>query len=150
MVAVKTVAGFLNSRLGGTLFIGIADDKKIVGLDRDYESLVKLGENRGGQDKDRDRFQLHLRNLLAAKIGREVSNLCVETAILSPDGKDVCVVAASPSPMPVYVADAKGKTFYLRGGAATVGLDVEEAIAYGQERWPRPLWARVRRWTRSA
>lgn len=145
MIAIKTVAGFLNSRLGGTLFIGIADDKKIIGLDRDYESLV----TRGVQDKDRDRLQLHLRHLLAAKIGREVSNLCVETAILSRDGKDVCVVGVSPSPTPVYVADLKGKAFYLRTGPSTVGLNVEEAVKYCQERWPRALWTRFRRRTRS-
>jgi hypothetical protein len=150
MVTVKTVAGFLNSRLGGTLFIGIADDKKIVGVERDYESLVKPGEDRGGQDKDRDRLQLHLRNLLAAKIGHEISNLCVETAILSRDGKDVCVVGVSPSPTAVYVPDVKGKAFCLRVGASTVGLDVEEAVAYCQERWSKPLWARLRRWIRTA
>jgi hypothetical protein len=69
----------------------------------------------------------------------------VETAVLSQEGEDVCVIGVSPSPMPVYIADAKGKALYLRVGAATVGLDVEEAVAYGQERWPKPLWARLRR-----
>lgn len=144
-IAVKTVAGFLNSRLGGTLFIGIADDKKIVSLDQDYESLGP----RGVQDKDRDRLQVHLRNLLAAKIGREISNLCVETAILSWDGKDVCVIGVSPSPTPVYVDDVKGKAFYLRTGPTTTGLDVKEAVKYCQERWAKPLWTRFRRRTRS-
>lgn len=146
---VKTIAGFLNSSLGGTLFIGIADNKKIIGLDRDYESLVKADENKGGQDKDRDRFQVHLRNLLGGKIGPEISNLCVETAILSRDGKDVCIVGVNPSPMPVYLDDFSGKTFYLRTGVSTVKLDVEKAVAYCQERWPRPFWTRFRRKIRS-
>jgi schlafen family protein len=144
-IAVKTVAGFLNSRLGGTLFVGIADDKRIVGLDRDYESLVRPGQVRGSQDKDRDRFQVHLHNVLGAKIGRDICNLCVETAIIAPDGKDVCVVGVSPSPTPVYLADRKGKVFYLREGASTVELDVEQAVKYSGERWPGPLVVRVRR-----
>jgi hypothetical protein len=147
-IAVKTVAGFLNSRLGGTLLIGVADDRKVVGLDRDYDSLAKPGEDPVGPDKQRDRFQLHLRNLLAAKIGQDVSNLCVAMTIVSRDGKDVCLVHASPSPTPVCIADPKPKAFYLRVGASTVGLDVEEAVAYCRERWPAPLLAHVLRLTR--
>jgi hypothetical protein len=149
-VAVKAVAGFLNSRPGGTLLIGVADDRKVVGLDRDYDSLAKPGEGPVGPDKQRDRFQLHLRNLLATKIGRDVSNLCVTMAIVYRDGKDVCLVHASSSPTPVYIAVPKGKAFYLRVGAATVELDVEEAVAYCRERWPAPLLARVLRLTRPA
>jgi hypothetical protein len=147
-IAVKTVAGFLNSRPGGTLLIGVADDRKIVGIDRDYDSLAKPGEGPVGPDKKRDRFQLHLRDLLATKIGRDISNLCVTMAIVSRDGKDVCLVHASPSPTPVYIAVPKGKALYLRVGAATVELDVEEAVAYCRERWPAPLLGRVLRLTR--
>jgi hypothetical protein len=147
-IAVKTVAGFLNSRIGGTLLIGVADDKRVVGLDRDYDSLAKPGEDRVGPDRQRDRFQLHLRDLLSTKIGRDVSNLCVTTAIVSRDGKDVCLVHASSSPTPVYIGGPKGKAFYLRVGAATVELDVEEAVAYCRERWPAPLLGRVLRLTR--
>jgi hypothetical protein len=147
-IAVKTVAGFLNTRLGGTLLIGVADDKKVVGLGRDYDSLAKPGDDRVGLDKQRDRFQLHLRDLLSTKIGRDVSNLCVTMAIVSRDGKDVCLVHASSSPTPVYIAAPKGKAFYLRVGAATVELDVEEAVAYCRERWPVPLLGRVLRLTR--
>jgi Putative DNA-binding domain len=146
--AVARVAGFLNSRNGGTLIIGIADDKRLVGLDQDFESLVKSRENRGGPGKDRDRFQLHLRNLLTAKIGRDISNLCVETAIVSRDARDMCVIHANPSPTPVYIAEANRKSFYLRVGASTVALEVDEAVAYCHERWPRGFWARTRRFTR--
>ena len=147
-IAVKTVTGFLNSRVGGTLLIGVADDKKVVGLEPDYDSLAKPGEDRVSPDKQRDRFQLHLRDLLSTKIGRDVSNLCVTTAIVSRDGKDVCLVHASSSPSPVYIVAPKGKAFYLRVGAATVELDVEEAVAYCRERWPAPLLGRLVRLTR--
>jgi hypothetical protein len=72
-IAIKNVAAFLNSETGGTLFIGIADDKRIVGLEKDYQSLGK----RESHDKDRDRFQVHLGNLLSQKLGREITSLCV-------------------------------------------------------------------------
>jgi hypothetical protein len=149
-IAVRTIAGFLNSKRGGTLFIGVADDKKVVGLDRDYISLTKPGEDQIGPGKQRDRFQLHLRDLLAAKIGRDISNLCLTTTILDRDGKDVCVVNASSSPTPVYVAVPRGRAFYLRVGAATVELDVEEAVSYCRERWPVPLFNRLGRSRRSS
>lgn len=149
-IAVKTVAALLNNRVGGTLFIGIADDRRMVGLDRDYESLVKAGEPPGGREKDRDRFQLHFRNLLAARIDRDVSNLYIETSIIEEDGKDVCVVHARPAAMPVYVPDGKAKAFYVRDGASTVQLDVEQAVTYVEKRWPKALWRRgrnaLRRW----
>ena len=145
-IAVKTVAALLNNRAGGSLFLGIADDKRIVGLERDYESLVKPGE-RGGTDKDRDRLQLHLRNLLlAAKIGRDISNLYVDVAILSRDDKDVCLIHARPAPAPVYLSDNKGKSLYVRVGASTVLLDVEEAVDYVNKRWPQAVWRRI--WNR--
>lgn len=147
-IAVKTVVGFLNSRLGGTLLIGVADDKRVVGLDRDYDSLARPGEDRVGADKQRDRFQLHLLDLLSTRIGRDVNNLCVTMAIVSRGGKDICLVHASSSPAPVYIAAPKGKAFYLRVGAATVELDVEEAVAYCRERWPAPLLGRILRLTR--
>ena len=146
-IAIKAVAGFLNNRMGGTLFIGIADDKRIVGLKRDYESLVNLDQV--GLDKARDQFQLRLRKVFGDTIGAEVGNVCVETAIIQREGKDLCVVRVSPSLRPVYVPEAKGKVFYLRHGPATVRLDVEEAVAYCQKRWPLPLWARFRLWTRT-
>jgi hypothetical protein len=146
--AIKTVAGFLNSRLGGTLIIGVADDRKVVGLDRDYRSLAKPGEGPIALAKQQDRFQLHLRNLLGSRISRDLGNLCIAMTIVSRDGKDVCVIHVNPSPTAVYVADPKPKAFYLRVGASTVGLDVEEAVAYCRERWHAPLLARVLRSTR--
>jgi predicted HTH transcriptional regulator len=144
-MAVKTVAGFLNSRLGGNLIIGVADDKKVVGLDRDYDSLVKPDEDQVGLDEKRDRFQLHWGHLLGSKIGHDISNLCVETALLPVDGRDVCVVRVNPAPSPVYVTDSKGRVFYLRVGAETVALDVEKAVAYCRERWPGRILGRILR-----
>ena len=68
-IGIKNVAAFLNRDAGSTLFIGIADDKRIVGLERDYQSLGK----RENSDRDRDRFQVHWGNLLSQKLGRDLT-----------------------------------------------------------------------------
>ena len=122
--------------------IGVSDHSQIVGIERDYESLAKTGELRS-REKDRDRFQLHLRHWLAERIGREASNLGIETGIVEIDGKDVCVVRAIPASRPVYVADGKTKMFYVRDGASTVALDVDKVVAYVEQRWPRATWRRI-------
>jgi type I restriction enzyme R subunit len=56
--SLKTVAAFLNSREGGTLLIGVADDGSVFGLDSDYATLRKPGKD------DRDLFGLHLNQAL--------------------------------------------------------------------------------------
>ena len=53
---VKTVAAFLNSE-GGRLLIGVADDGKIVGIERD-------------EFPNTDKFQLHLLNVLKSSLGK--------------------------------------------------------------------------------
>ena len=58
-VILKTVAAFANSQ-GGTLLIGVDDDGTILGLEHDYLSLGEV---------DRDKFELHIRNLLNQQFG---------------------------------------------------------------------------------
>src|SRR5262249_15667689 len=58
-VIMKTVAAFANSQ-GGTLLIGVDDSGNVLGLESDYHSLGNA---------DRDRFELHLRNLLNQQFG---------------------------------------------------------------------------------
>jgi predicted HTH transcriptional regulator len=41
-VIVKTIAGFLNSKDGGTLLIGVADNGTILGLEGDYGSSPSI------------------------------------------------------------------------------------------------------------
>ena len=62
--SIKTVAAFANSRHGGTLLIGVADDGTVHGLASDYASLRKPGKD------DRDLFLLHLNQVLVNALGR--------------------------------------------------------------------------------
>jgi len=44
-VILKTLAGFLNSPVGGTLLISVADNGDIIGLEKDYLTLKKPGQD---------------------------------------------------------------------------------------------------------
>ena len=79
-VIMKTVAAFANSQ-GGTLLIGVDDDGSILGLEHDYLSL-------GGVD--RDKFELHLRNLLNEQFGTAVVTSKIQIMFHEVDEKEVC------------------------------------------------------------
>ena len=121
---VKTVAGFMNSE-GGRLVIGVEDQRQILGLECDYVGL---------RQPARDKHELFIVNLLAAKMGKHI---CAQIRITyhELDGKDVCVVAADKSAMPVYVVDGPQARFYVRIGNTTQELNVQEALAYIQQHW---------------
>jgi hypothetical protein len=57
--------------------------------------------------------------------------------------QDVCVLRAGPSPRPVFITAGDVKSFFIRKGASTVALDVENAVAYIDRRWPKTLWQKV-------
>ena len=92
--ALKTIAAFANSRDGGTLLIGVADDGTACGLATDYASLHQAGKD------DRDLFQLHLMNIVSAAMGGAAAAR-VSVQFHTVDGADVCRVHVQPSPVPV-------------------------------------------------
>ena len=60
-VVLKTIAAFSNGE-GGTLIIGVTDESEINGLQNDYTTF-----NNGNKDK----FEIHLRNLVNTAYGVE-------------------------------------------------------------------------------
>jgi hypothetical protein len=50
-------------------------------------------------------------------------------------GKEVCRVIVLPSPIPVYVNVANQYHFYVRTGAGTREMDIQEAIAFIKAKW---------------
>jgi type I restriction enzyme, R subunit len=135
---IKTVAAFLNSRHGGTLLIGVRDDKSIEGLGHDYTTLHKEGKD------DRDTFLLHLTQVLDTSLGAAATAL-LSAAILSVDGHDICRLHAEPSPYPVdaeiTTVDAKGQhskrsAFFIRQLNRTREIAEEAEIQrYKAQRW---------------
>ena len=133
---LKTIAAFLNSRDGGTLLIGVADDGTVHGLVADYASLHKDGKD------DRDRFQLHLANIISASMG-EAAATNVTTQVQTIDEQDLCRVHVRPSGFPVdatVTVDTKGQmekrtAFYVRVGNGTKELDDAQKAKYVSQRW---------------
>lgn len=136
--SLKTIAAFLNSRDGGTLLIGVADDGSVFGLDYDYASLRKAGKD------DRDLFGLHLNQAIQNCVGMgATANISHE--ILEVDGRDLCRVHVKPSNFPVEAkvvnVDNKGQhkkqtLFYGRFGNSTRAIeDPAERDKYQAQVW---------------
>lgn len=137
---LKTIAAFGNSRDGGTLLIGVADDGTACGLAADYASLHRAGKD------DRDLFQLHLMDIVTAAMGgAAAARLSVQFHTI--DGAEVCRVHVQPSPVPVeahVTVSVKGQfvkktAFYVRSGNSTRELADAERAKYILGRWPGPL-----------
>lgn len=134
---IKTIAAFLNSPDGGTLLIGVADDGTIHGLAEDYASLHEDGKD------DRDRFALHLGNIVTAAMGAAAAT-GIHAQLHTVDGQDLCRVHVLPSPFPVdakVVVDKGGQletrtAFYVRVGNGTQALPDDERTKYVTGRWP--------------
>ena len=129
-VVIKTVAAFANSQ-GGTLLIGVADDGEIVGLDHDYNSLSGVG---------RDKFELHLRNLLNQQFGTGFITSKVVVKFHEIGDKEICQIATASAKNPVIVTpkDKNGQLverFYVRSGNSSQEMQQSEMIKYIDERF---------------
>jgi hypothetical protein len=138
--AIKTVAALLNSDFGGTILIGVANDRSVVGLEADYATLRREGRD------DSDVFLLHLNQLVENAVGLAAA-ANVTTTIHPVDGHDFCRVHVEPSGHPVEaevtVADKQGqfgrkRLFYVRLNNGTRAIEDEsERERYVAQRWGR-------------
>lgn len=129
-VIMKTVAAFANSQ-GGTLLIGVADNGEVLGLEPDYHSLG---------DGDRDKFELHLRNLLNQQFGTGFVTSKIVIKFHEVSENDVCQIETSPGKEPVIVnvKDKNGQSierFYARSGNSSQEISLGEMSAYIKERF---------------
>ena len=124
-VVLKTLAGFLNSAIGGTLLIGVADNGEILGLAQDYQTLKKPNQ---------DGFEQTLMTLISGTLGADVCHF-VHILFHVIEDKHVCRVIISPSNRPVFIEQANQPRFYVRTGGATRELNVQEALGFVAGRW---------------
>lgn len=120
----RTIAGFLN-HTGGSLLIGVTDEGRIAGLDRDYATL---------HDHDRDGFERFVMSLVRTRLGGHVCPL-VHVTFHRAEGQDVCRVIVEPAAQPVYLADHGTTHFVVRVGNSTRELDVREAMEHIERRF---------------
>lgn len=102
---MKAIAAFLNSD-GGTLLIGVANDRKIYGLKEDYQFFKK---------PSRDQLELHLISLIGSKIGK-LFLPHIKIRFEEVDGKDICAVYVRKSDRVAFVSHRKELLLYIRTG----------------------------------
>ncbi|MEP3350123.1 MAG: DUF262 domain-containing protein [Marinomonas sp.] len=119
--ALKTVVGFLNSKAGGKLLIGVGDDGNAIGISMD-------------NFKNEDKMFLHLNNLIKDCIGAEFM-LYINAHFDDFDDKRVLIVNCAPSRSPVYLSEKNEERFYVRSVAATLELKGNKAQNYITQRF---------------
>jgi len=124
-VIVKTISAFLNSD-GGNLFIGVADDGQMLGLDRDYRSFQKRS--------NRDGFLLKLSSLISRDIGKGFHKF-ITIDIQTVGDFDICRVTITPADKPAFVKKKGNEEFYIRTSAASVPLSLSESHEYIRSHW---------------
>lgn len=126
-VVLKTLAGYLNNSLGGTLLIGVSDNGKILGLDKDYQSLKR---------QDQDGYEQALMTAIATQLGADLCQF-VKVLFHVVNGKHVCRLIILASPHPVFLNQGNTPKFYLRTGGGTRDLNIQEAVEFIARRWSR-------------
>lgn len=127
----------MNSRDGGTLLIGIADDGTVHGIESDYESRSKKAPD------PRDWFQLHLANIIAASVG-EAAATNVRLQILSRRWTRPLSLQVDPAGFPVDATVTYQKPnqpketrteFFVRIANGTKALGEAEREKFIVQRW---------------
>lgn len=121
---VKTIAAFLNSD-GGTLIIGVDDDRNVLGLDPDLTA----------KGFDLDRFENALTTLIMTAIDDLAVTRC-RIRFETVEDRTVCLVDVERSPRPVYADTHKAKNvFFVRAGNTTRALDTRDVVEYVKDRF---------------
>ena len=121
---LKTLAAFMNSE-GGTLVIGVTDDKEIHGLDDDLK-LTK---------QTLDGFEQTLFNVFENAIGVGFVQFCPMRFADTADGKKVCVIEVEPSSEPAFLTFQGKQEFFIRRGNVTKSLEPSDQNDYIRKRF---------------
>lgn len=120
LMALKTIAGFLNSS-GGTLAVGVLDDGNPTGLDAD-----------GFENEDK--MALHLVNIVKSRLGSAALTQ-IHTHFEDHDEFRVMLVRCPASATPIFVKDGEVERFYVRTGPSTTELSPSQTHDYLKQRF---------------
>jgi len=128
-LAMRAISSFLNSE-GGKLFIGVTDEGKIFGLERDYATLSK---------QNADGFKLHFDNLINNYLGKEYHQY-ISLKVDTVEGEEICIVEVSRSDIPVFLKskDKDGnlkEEFFIRASASSQPMGRKESTDYIALHW---------------
>ena len=124
-IVVKTVAGLLNDR-GGTLLIGVTDNREPVGLDDDYAQV---------KPPSADGYVNWLDTLFENNLGHAGANR-LDIRIDRVNSHDICRIDVPASSRPIRVKTKKGtNAFYQRRNNSTREVPAAEVEAFIAERF---------------
>lgn len=123
---LRTVAGFMNSRKGGILLIGVCDDGKPRGVESEYPIVDKGKSNRDG-------YLLYLNNVLRMRLSIENPFRFYSVELRTVQKRDVCVIKIAPATAPVYL----DKHLFVRSGNQTIEMLGPDLVNYVNTRWPQ-------------
>ena len=123
-VILKSISSFANGD-GGKLIIGVGDHGEILGLDYDYNSI----------NGDKDKFEVHLRNLINHAFGENFGALGISIKFDKVNDNEICVIDILRWNKPLYleVIDRNGQKsikFYIRSGNTSQELGLDEISDY--------------------
>ncbi len=127
---VKTIASFLNSN-GGLLFVGIKDDKTILGLHSDFSLSNKVNKE--------DFFRLEVDRIIKEYFKSSAS--LIEGDFIEIENKTIYVFQIHPSKKPIFINNNVNKNdekeFYIRltGASSILINNVDEIIGYCMNHW---------------
>ncbi len=119
---LKTIVAFLNTN-GGTLLIGVSDDKEVIGIEND-------------KFPNEDKFNLHLMNLIKQKIGKRHLSL-MDFQVGTVEKKSIMRIECDTSKRPVFLKDGKDEEFYIRAGPSTSELKASGLVEYINKKFKR-------------
>lgn len=111
-VILKTLAALGNTD-GGILLIGVDDDKNIIGLEKDFQTLKKATA---------DYYEIHLRNILHNNLGVKYVSNYIRTEFETCDNQNmICKIKILAADEPVFLKfkNKNGQTeekFFVRSG----------------------------------
>ncbi len=116
---LEEVAAFLNSETKGTVLIGVGDDGKLWGVEREYVTANPQKENWDG-------YELFLSSLLNDSLSDPVSDKLFRISQHRVNGKIICSIRTTPTEKPIL---AKNK-LYVRFGSQKRELKGDEMVEY--------------------
>ena len=113
---LKTIVAFMNTE-GGTLLIGVKDDKNILGIEPD-------------KFPNEDKFLLHFSHLINQHIGSAFSKF-IKFELVPVGGKKILFAECEKSDEPVFLLkNKKEEDFYVRVGPSTRRLTCRDMWSY--------------------
>ncbi|GHV80757.1 hypothetical protein AGMMS49944_25480 [Spirochaetia bacterium] len=117
---LKNIVAFLNTG-GGYLFIGIRDNKEIIGIQNELDQL-KLENPKWNTDH----YLLHISTLIGNQIGVEFSSFIKYAPVLV-KGKTILKIECTRSSKPCYLNE---ELFFIRSGPETKQLKGEKVDSW--------------------